>query len=68
MLHDFYNIGKEDEFDFDIREAKRVGRDFRNDLCNGMIKFHQDYFETEKQVLPGIIFSKNIQRVCQKNF
>lgn len=24
-------------FDFDIKQAKKVGSDFRNDLCNGMI-------------------------------
>ena len=58
VLHDFYNIGKEDEFDFDIREAKRVGRDFRNDLCNGMIKFHQDYFETENKFCRALFFKK----------
>ena len=58
VLHDFYNLGKEDEFDFDIREAKRVGRDFRNDLCNGMIKFYQDYFEDENKVCRALFFKK----------
>ena len=58
ILHDFYNLGKEDEFDFDIREAKRIGRDFRNDLCNGMIKFHQDYFEDENKVCRALFFKK----------
>ena len=56
VLHDFYNLGKEDEFDFNIREAKRVGRDFRNDLCNGMIKFYQDYFEDENKVCRALFF------------
>ena len=58
ILHDFYNLGKEDEFDFDIRKAKRIGRDFRNDLCNGMIKFHQDYFEDENKVCRALFFKK----------
>ena len=58
VLHDFYNLGKEDEFDFNIREAKRVGRDFRNDLCNGMIKFYQDYFEDENKVCRALFFKK----------
>ena len=58
VLHDFYNLGKEDEFDFNIREAKRVGRDFRNDLCNGMIKFYQDYFEDENKVCRSLFFKK----------
>ena len=58
VLHDFYNLGKEEEFDFNIREAKRVGRDFRNDLCNGMIKFYQDYFEDENKVCRALFFKK----------
>ena len=58
VLHDFYNLGKEDEFDFNIRKAKRVGRDFRNDLCNGMIKFYQDYFEDENKVCRALFFKK----------
>ena len=32
VLHDFYHLGREDGFDFDIRRAKKVGSDFRNDL------------------------------------
>lgn len=48
-LHDFYHLGSEDEFDFDIAEAKKIGADFRNDLCNGMLKFNPDYFEDEKK-------------------
>lgn len=67
VLHDFYNLGKEDEFDFNIREAKHVGRDFRNDLCNGMIKFYQDYFEDENKVCRALFF-KNILKVFRRNF
>ena len=28
VLHDYYRLGKESEFDFDIREEKKVGADF----------------------------------------
>ena len=47
ILHDFYHLGYERNFRFDIAEAKRVPRDFRNDLCNGMLRYHQDYIEDE---------------------
>ena len=48
-LHDYYHLGSEEDFDFDIAEAKKLGKDFKNDLCNGMVKFYPDYFEDEKK-------------------
>ena len=38
VLYDYYHLGDEGSFDFDIKKAKKVGADFRNDLCNGMVK------------------------------
>ena len=46
-LHDYYHLGSEEDFDFDIAEAKKLGKDFKNDLCNGMVKFYPDYFVDE---------------------
>lgn len=57
-LHDFYHLGSEDEFDFDIEEAKKLGADFRNDLCNGMLKFYPDYFEDEKKCCRAMFIKK----------
>ena len=34
VLYDYYHLGDEGSFDFDIKKAKKVGADFRNDLCN----------------------------------
>lgn len=49
ILHDFYHLGNEGQFDFDIKHAKKVGADFRNDLCNGMMKYYPESFEEEKK-------------------
>ena len=57
-LYDFYHLGDEGSFDFDIREAKKVGADFRNDLCNGMMQFFPDYFKDEKKFCRALFIKK----------
>ncbi len=57
-LHDFYQLGNENSWDFDIKEAKKKGSDFKNDLCNGMIKFFPDSFEDEKKFCKALFIKK----------
>ena len=49
VLSDYYHLGDEGSFDFDIKKAKKVGADFRNDLCNGLVKYFPDHFEDESK-------------------
>lgn len=58
VLYDYYHLGKENGFDFDIREAKKVGADFRNDLCNSMIQFYPDYFKDESKYCRALFIKK----------
>ncbi len=58
VLYDYYHLGNECGFDFDIRDAKKVGADFRNDLCNGMIRFYPDYFEDERKFCRALFIKK----------
>lgn len=58
VLHDFYHLGNEDDFSFDIRHAKRVGADFRNDLCNGMLKYFPDHIEDESKYMRVMFIKK----------
>ncbi len=58
VLHDFYNLGREDEFDFDIKKAKRIGADFKNEICNGMLKFNTDSFEDESKYCRALFIKK----------
>lgn len=58
VLYDSYHLGKENGFDFDIREAEKVGADFRNDLCNGMLQFFPDYFRDENKFCRALFIKK----------
>ena len=50
ILHDYYRLGREDEFNFDIKKGRITGTDFRNEICNSSIKYHPDYFQDEGKV------------------
>lgn len=58
VLHDFYHLGNEDGFTFDIRHAKKAGADFRNDLCNGMLKYFPDHIEDESKYMRVMFIKK----------
>lgn len=58
VLYDYYHLGDEGSFDFDIKEARKVGADFRNDLCNGMMQFYPDYFKDEKKFCRALFIKK----------
>ena len=58
VLYDYYHMGDEGTFDFDIREAKKLGNDFVNDICNGMIKYHPDCFEDERKYCKALFVKK----------
>ncbi len=58
MLYDYYHLGNEEQFRFSLKEYKKTGGDFRNDLCNGMIKFYPDYFEDEKKFCKALFIKK----------
>lgn len=58
VLYDYYHLGEENSFDFDIREAMKVGADFRNDLCNSMMQFYPDYFKDEKKFCRALFIKK----------
>ncbi|MDD3417860.1 MAG: DUF87 domain-containing protein, partial [Lachnospiraceae bacterium] len=58
ILHDFYHLGNENSWDFDIKESKKIGRDFKNDLSNGMIKYFPDSFEDECKFCKALFIKK----------
>ena len=58
VLYDYYHLGGEAGFDFDIREAKKTGADFRNDLAGGMLQFFPDYFKDERKYCRALFFKK----------
>jgi ComB4 competence protein len=58
VLYDYYHLGDENSFNFSLKEAKKVGADFKNDLCNGMIKFFPDHFEDESKYCKALFIKK----------
>ncbi len=58
VLYDYYHLGNEGQFEFDLKEYKKTGSDFKNDLCNGMLKYYPDYFEDEGKVCKALFVKK----------
>lgn len=44
-LHDFFRMGGEQYFRFDLRETMRKGHDFRDYICPDSLKFKGDHFK-----------------------
>lgn len=58
LLHDFYRMGEEGQFAFDFEESVKRNMDFRNDICNTMLKFSNDHFEDEKKFCRALFLKK----------
>lgn len=44
ILHDFYQVGDENEFHFDLRESMRNGRSCKDAICADSMEFKKDHF------------------------
>ena len=44
VLHDFYRVGEEQNFRFDIYETMRKGHSFKDFICPDSFEFHKDHF------------------------
>ena len=58
VLYDYYHLGNEGDFRFDLKEYKSMGSDFKNDLCNGMVKYFPDHFEDEGKYCKALFIKK----------
>lgn len=58
VLYDYYHLGNEGQFEFDLKESKKVGNDFVNDLCNGMVKYFPEHFEDEGKFCRALFIKK----------
>lgn len=45
VFHDFYRVGEESSFRFDIRETRRKGHDFKDYICPDSMEFEKDYLK-----------------------
>lgn len=58
VLYDYYHLGNEEQFEFDLKDSKIVGTDFTNDLCNGMVKYFTEHFEDERKFCKALFIKK----------
>lgn len=45
IFHDFYRVGEESSYHFDIKETRRKGHDFKDYVCPDTMEFEKDYFK-----------------------
>ena len=45
IFHDFYRVGEETAFHFDIKETRRKGHNFKDYICPDSMEFEKDYFK-----------------------
>jgi type IV secretory pathway VirB4 component len=58
VLYDYYHLGNEEQFEFDLKDSKIVGTDFTNDLCNGMVKYFPEHYEDERKFCKALFIKK----------
>ena len=58
VLYDYYHLGNEEQFEFDLKDSKIVRTDFANDLCNGMVKYFPEHFEYERKFCKALFIKK----------
>lgn len=45
IVHDFYRVGEETSYHFDIKETHKKGHDFKDHVCPDSLEFEKDYFK-----------------------
>lgn len=50
ILHDFYRIGEESNFNFDLKNEMKRGHNFKDYICPDSFSFKSDYFEMGSKV------------------
>lgn len=45
VIHDFYRVGEESIFNFDMIDNMRKGHSFKDYICSDSLTFEKDYFE-----------------------
>ena len=44
IIHDFFRVGEESAYHFDIKETRKKGHDFKDYICPDTFEFEKDYF------------------------
>lgn len=65
-LHDFYRMGREDEFQLTWEEIEK-GKDYINNICNTKLSFEEDHIEDEGK-FSRVLFVKDFPKALKDNF
>ena len=50
ILHDFYRVGEETEFRFDLKDSMRKGSSYKDAICPDSMEFKKDHFAMGNKV------------------
>ena len=50
ILHDFYRVGEETEFHFDLKDSMRKGSSYKDAICPDSMEFKKDHFAMGNKV------------------
>ncbi len=67
ILHDFYRIGEEVNYNLDIKELMRKGHNFKDYICPDGFSFKNDYFEMGKK-FGRVLFLKDYASYIKDSF
>lgn len=45
IFHDFYRVGEESTYHFDIKDSRKKGHSFKDYICPDSMEFEKDYFK-----------------------
>ena len=50
LFHDFFRVGKEQQFYFDLKDSMQKGHDFRDAIAPDSLRFQKNHYEMGDQV------------------
>lgn len=68
VLHDFFRIGEEEQFRFDLDRLARRGQSFQDTICPDSIQFHSNYFELSDNKVGRVLFLKDYPAYLEDSF
>jgi len=58
VLYDYYHLGNEGQYQFDLKEYKTTGTDFKNDLCSSTTRYFPDHYEYDGKYCRALFIKK----------
>ena len=66
LIYDFYHIGEEDYYNFDLKSTMQKGEDFKDYICPSSLSFEKDYFTMDNKY-GRVLFLKNYASYIKDN-